>query len=110
MFCCHTKARCWLKFTMPAPIRVNQPRCLIFSACPPLFREHYRGSPEDLIVQQIMNLFDTGAANPPGNIVQDWSREPFTQNKLYFGGSETPKWPEAILKARWKQVIGFLQH
>ena len=57
-----------------------------FFGLPATIREHYRGSPEDLIVQQIMNLFDTGAANPLGNIVQDLSQEPFTQDKLYFWG------------------------
>jgi monoamine oxidase len=77
-------------------------------------RNHYRDSLEDLIIQQMTNLFGAEAANPLDVIVQDWSREPLTstaqdrmppaghpvyghrtlqldhwQDKLYFCGTET---------------------
>ena len=77
-------------------------------------RNHYRDNLEALIVQQMMNLFGSEAANPLQVIVQDWSLEPFTatqqdcipltrhpdyghrpllldhwQDKLYFCGTET---------------------
>jgi monoamine oxidase len=77
-------------------------------------RERYRGSLEDLVVQQMTHLFGVAAAQPLSVIIQDWSLETFTateqdhilpnshpqyghqwlgldhwQDKLYFCGTET---------------------